>query len=230
MNILLVSATEVEIQIVLENLEQVDIWSDRLKKYRYKQMNLDVLVTGIGMINTAFHLGKTLSFSYDFALNVGIAGSFDKAIDLGTVLHIVQDEFTELGAEDHDNFISLIELGLQKENSFPYTGKVLINTSVIDSPVLNKLPKVSGITVNTVHGNAISIKNVIDKFSPTTESMEGAAFLLACLTEKIPCAQIRAISNYVEPRNKEAWNIPLAVKNLNDKIAEILNELSETHE
>jgi futalosine hydrolase len=57
------------------------------------------------------------------------------------------------------------------------------------------------------------------------ESMEGAAFMFACEIEDIPYVQIRAISNYVEKRNKEGWNIPLAIENLNRKIMEIIDSL-----
>ncbi|KKO19734.1 MAG: hypothetical protein BROFUL_01556 [Candidatus Brocadia fulgida] len=45
--------------------------------------------------------------------------------------------------------------------------------------------------------------------------MEGAAFFYACLMERIPCLQIRTISNYIEDRNKGRWNVPLAIDNLN---------------
>jgi futalosine hydrolase len=37
--------------------------------------------------------------------------------------------------------------------------------------------------------------------------------------------QIRSISNYVEKRNKENWNIPLALKNLHATILELLAKI-----
>jgi futalosine hydrolase len=37
---------------------------------------------------------------------------------------------------------------------------------------------------------------------------------------QIPCIQLRSISNYVEPRNRSNWNIPLAIKALNDYLLE----------
>jgi len=55
--------------------------------------------------------------------------------------------------------------------------------------------------------------------------MEGAAFLYACLLEGISCLQIRAISNKVERRNKDNWDIKLAVKNLTEKSLEIIKTL-----
>jgi futalosine hydrolase len=55
--------------------------------------------------------------------------------------------------------------------------------------------------------------------------MEGAAFLFVCENERIPYVQIRAVSNYVEKRNRDAWNIPLALSNLSLKMIEILDAL-----
>jgi futalosine hydrolase len=46
--------------------------------------------------------------------------------------------------------------------------------------------------------------------------MEGAAFFYACEEAQVEALQIRCISNYVEKRNRENWNLALAVKNLND--------------
>jgi len=62
-------------------------------------------------------------------------------------------------------------------------------------------------------------------FNPQVESMEGAAFFYACLLEGITCSQIRTISNKVEKRNKDNWNIPLAVKNLCATGLQIINTL-----
>ncbi len=56
--------------------------------------------------------------------------------------------------------------------------------------------------------------------------MEGAAFFYACLMTQAPFLQIRAISNYVEPRNKDNWNIPLAIDRLNEVLAQMVNGLA----
>ncbi|HEY9083244.1 MAG TPA: hypothetical protein VIN73_07910, partial [Vicingaceae bacterium] len=84
---------------------------------------------------------------------------------------------------------------------------------------------VKGITVNTTHGDETSIAKVKNLFHPQVESMEGAAFLYACLLEGISCLQIRAISNKVERRNKDNWDIKLAVKNLTEKSLAIIKNL-----
>ena len=42
---------------------------------------------------------------------------------------------------------------------------------------------------------------------------------------KIPCIQIRSISNKVEKRNKENWNLGLSISNLNTEVEKIINNL-----
>ena len=55
--------------------------------------------------------------------------------------------------------------------------------------------------------------------------MEGASFLYACRMNNIACLQIRAISNRVERRNKESWDIENSLENLTEKLIEILNTI-----
>lgn len=195
--------------------------SAQLSSYTYKSQQIDVLITGVGIHATAFSLGKYLSEKYQFAINSGIAGSFNRTIDLGTVVNIYSDCFAELGVENDKDFISIFDLGLLDKNNFPFENGWVKNKWNLKNSVVDILPKVSGITVNKVHGNEENIEKVFQLFHPYTESMEGAAFLYACRMENIPCVQIRSISNYVEKRNREAWNIPLALQNLHQTILTI---------
>lgn len=167
----------------------------------------DILITGVGMTATAFALGQKLQASYTQVLNLGIAGAFDKNIPLGTLVYISKDTFSELGAEDDQNFIGIDELGF---------GTSTMETRKTENKSLEPLMQGTGITVNTVHGNAGHIAEIVSRLNPTVESMEGAAVLYACKQTKLPCIQVRAISNYVEKRNKSNWKIGLAIKNLND--------------
>lgn len=225
MYILIVSATSLEIDPMLKNFEFIEKKESNLTFYKYRDFDIDVLITGIGMVATAYYLGKTLqSYKYDVAINAGIAGCFDKNIALGEVLNITSDSFSELGAENGEYFLSLVDLKLIEEDSFPFSSLELINDSVLKSEVVNQLIKVKGITVNTIHGNEENIEKIKKRFNPVTESMEGAAFMYACKLQNLKHIQIRSVSNYVEKRNKESWNIPLAIKNLNNKLIEILDE------
>ena len=210
MKILLIAATKAELAIVFEHFE--------LPQQDFVQhAKFDILITGVGLTATAFALGKTLNSSYNLALNVGIAGSFNSQIALGSLVNIETDRLADFGAEDHDNFLTIDDLGLGN-SSYQATYKPT-------EPNILQLPKVSGITVNTAHGNAQSIAKTIAKYNPATESMEGAAVFYACLSLQVPCLQIRSISNYVTPRNKLAWQIELALKNLNLWLIDYLENL-----
>ncbi|MFO7826991.1 MAG: hypothetical protein R6V23_00095, partial [Bacteroidales bacterium] len=83
--------------------------------------------------------------------------------------------------------------------------------------------KVSAITSDRTNGKKESIDKLKQKFNADIETMEGAAFFYVCLQEEVKFMQIRAISNFVEERNQQNWNIPLAIEQLNKKLLEIIN-------
>ncbi|OCX50283.1 futalosine hydrolase [Mucilaginibacter sp. PPCGB 2223] len=172
-----------------------------------------VLITGVGMVATAFALGRHLAVNnYDLVVNLGIAGSFDRSIGLGEVVEIAEDRIAELGAQDDEAFLSIEALGFGESDFYP-------------ERMITQLRKVRAITVNTVHGNEASIAKISNRLQPQLESMEGAAFFYACKQAGVAGVQIRAVSNYVEKRNRNAWKIGLAIKNLNSFAVDLLQQL-----
>ncbi len=225
MRILVVAATSFEIRPFASRLPLISHESDILSTHLHNNATVDILVTGVGMMLTAWHLGKLLAGKkYDVALNAGIAGAFSQEIKIGTVVNVTEDCISELGAEDGKDFLTIFDLGLMDSDQPPYQSGRLINSSLVKSETLKALPIVGGSTVNTIHekrtGGQADGRNI------DIESMEGAAFLFACLSEKIPCAQIRSISNYIEERDKSRWNVKLALDNLNKSLLEIIREIS----
>jgi futalosine hydrolase len=179
--------------------------------------DLDILITGVGMVATATHCSRALTTArYGLVLNLGVCGAFDPALTPGTVVHVTSDRLPELGAEDGDRFLSIHDLQLLGENEFPFEGGALVNNRPPANPIIASLPAVSAVTVNTVHGSEASIKRVVQRFRPQVESMEGAAFMYACLMHDVPFAQVRAVSNVVEKRNRAAWKMAEAIAALND--------------
>lgn len=226
MNILIVSATYIEIEPLLLQFQfELEI-NQKLRSYTYKNHQIEVLIPGVGMTCTAYWMGKTLATKlYDVAINVGLAGSFDDNLTIGEVVNITSDQLSELGAEDGESFLSLIDMDLIMDEDFILNNGEMENTIPIQNKTIDSLPKVKAITVNTTHGDSESIKKIKDLFNPQVESMEGASFFYACLLEGISCSQIRSISNRVEKRNKDNWDIPLAVKNLCSTTLQIINTL-----
>lgn len=225
MRLLLVVATEPEIAPLLAAMTWKHDAGSQLKSYAYNGHAVDVLITGVGMVATAAWTARTLAtVNYDAAINAGICGSFDHSIELGEVVRVQTDFTPELGAEDNDQFIDVHELKLLGKDEFPYRNGVLHGSSAGVFAVLGKLKSVSGITVNKVHGNEQTIAAITQRHNPQTESMEGAAFYYACAVAGVPAMQVRAVSNYVERRNRAAWKIGEAVQNLN---AAVLNYLDQ---
>lgn len=226
MNILIVSATYLEIEPLLTHFHFIEQTNQKLRRYTYKNHQIDVLISGVGMTFTAYWLGKILTSKvYDAAINLGLAGTFDDKIKIGKVVNVISDRIAELGAEDGEKFLSLIDMDLLQDEDFMLQNGEMINSIPIENEFTKSLQKVSAITVNTIHGEENSIENIKTLFHPQVETMEGAAFFYACLLEGIPCLQLRAVSNKVERRNKENWDIKLAVKNLTEVSLKLINEL-----
>jgi len=149
--ILIVAATETEIAPLLERMISLPTGDLSVDLYSRGSHEIDVLITGIGMVATAAWCSRALAQTpYDLALNLGVCGSFDSFIEPGTVVHVVKDRIAELGAEDGDAFRTIEELQLPGQAEF-------VNFDPPSNSGIEQLPSVTGITVNTVHGNERSI-------------------------------------------------------------------------
>ncbi len=206
MDILIVSATELEIEPFLQ------------QKYK-----ADVLITGVGIPATVFHLTKKLiAKNYILAIQAGVAGTFGNGLELTDVALVKEDVFADSGIEEKGNFHTLFETGLAGNNDFPYVNGWLIN----DNPLLNKLqlPLAKAITINKITDNQSTWQPLQQKFSASLESMEGAAFHYVCLQQKINFLQLRAVSNMVGERNKSKWEMKNAIENLNSELLKIIKQ------
>jgi futalosine hydrolase len=213
MQILIVVATNLEIKPFAEIM--------------HKYPDVKVLTTGIGMVATAFALGKELTVNnYDLVINAGIAGSYNRNINIGEVVNVITDRIVEMGADDGENFIPFNKLDIERLSQSTNDDGFLVNNSIIENQVINNLKKVNGITVNTIQGNENKIKKMVDTFDPDIETMEGAAVFYSCHSMDIPFFQIRAVSNYIEKRNTANWNIKKAIENLNYTLINIIDGIT----
>jgi futalosine hydrolase len=217
MRILLVAATSFEVAPLAGRLTATADSSERVRTFTHGPHHLDILTAGVGMVATAAGCARALaSHGYDLAINLGVCGSFNAAYPPGSVVNVVTDCFPELGAEDGERFLTVHELGLLGMDDPPFRGGKLVNAEPGVNAAAAALPRAAGITVNTVHGDDGSIARVVERLTPDVETMEGAAFMYACLTSGVRFAQLRAVSNMVERRNRAAWKLPEAVAALNE--------------
>ena len=189
-------------------------------------LNIDVLITGIGLTATSYSLARYFGHKRpDLVIQAGLAGCFDKNFSLGTVVAVKQDTVADQSVMEKKKLLTLFDLGLMKQNQFPYAKGWLRNNN---SNLLKscRLKSVNGITVNQVSTSKQMIKFYQRKFNPVIESMEGAALHYVCLMEKIPFLQVRSISNYAGERNKQKWNLKESIINLNNKLISILETLN----
>jgi futalosine hydrolase len=216
-NILIVAATAAEIQPFLDAYA-IRAGAEGRLFVSASDPDVFTLITGTGMVKTAFELGKLIGSRFDLAINAGICGCFT-GFGIGDLVNVTQDRFSEMGAEDDRKFITIDELGLGEQAvtaAYPF-----------EHPLVATLPVTNGITVNRVHGNEKSIARMAERFQPHVETMEGASFLYAANGQRWKSLQLRAVSNMVTRRDRDSWSIDLAVKNLNDFLIRLVESLNK---
>jgi futalosine hydrolase len=215
--ILYVTATEPEGETINKALDMVSVQNESGK------FEICRLVTGVGSISTAWSLKEwiTNNGKPDLAINGGIAGSYKDEFSLGDVVTPLTDCFADAGIEDGDDFFTLSEAGLVPLDVFPFKGGLIYSDKIIYYKIKGILKPVSAITVNMATGSETTREKLAKKFNPDIETMEGATFFYICSREYIPFLALRAISNKVEKRNKNNWNIELALNNLSEKLVDV---------
>lgn len=184
---------------------------------------VDILITGIGMMATSFSLTKSiLNKRPDFILQAGVAGCLDKNLPLTKIVLVEEETIGDLGVEEHGAFKTLFELNLLDKNSFPWKdGKLCNNIEILKS---TGLTVVDGVTVNEISTNQDRIGYYHKQLNASVESMEGAALHYIALQEKIPFLQMRSLSNFAGERDKNKWVMDVAIANLNIELIRLVTK------
>ncbi len=223
MRILYVTATETEGNTLRRLLKP----SGSSEVFRYGMTSIELLVTGVGSVATAWRLTKRLAGGPvpDLIINGGLAGSFRDEIRTGDVVIPLSDTFADAGIEDHEKDLTLFEAGLSDADGFPFSGGLLRAENDFVPLAVGLCPFARAITVNRASGSAPTIAALRENFNPDIETMEGAALFYVCLLEKVPFLALRAVSNKVEPRNRAGWDTRLALDNLSAMLGKLLFKL-----
>lgn len=218
--IAIVGATQMELNQLIDFLESETVQISPLH-YQYHEINIDILITGPGILNTTYALMNYLmEYQPEAWIHAGIGGAFDPSLKMGNTYLISNEYLVDFGAQESDGtIINPFKLGWSDPNEFPYTNEKL------ECPyVLDELPSATGMTTLYSHGYEEKINALREGWHGQIENMEGAAFFYVSLMRNIPFLSIRSISNYVASRNKENWDINTAVNNLNDSIITLLKK------
>ncbi len=224
MKILLVTATVREWEPIRVRLHSAGFKADPSGILCKKDLEVAVLVTGIGMMMTAAQLSSQYAIvKPDLSINAGIAGSYQAEIELGSVVNVITEQVGDLGVQHRDGrFSDLFQEKLIDANSFPFTEGKLVN------PASDRkfLPNKHGLTLNTSSGFGPTIERIKNKYHADVETMEGAAFFYVNLLHEVPFLELRSISNYVIPRDRSTWVVEMALAQLSETIVEMLEQLT----
>jgi len=212
MQLLLCASTEFEIRPAIDFIR------------KEKVPNVDILITGVGMMATTYSLTKAiLKKRPDFVLQAGIAGCLDENLTLTKVVLVENENIGDLGVLDNGIFKTLFDLSLLDKFSFPWdNGKLTNNLQVVKS---TGLKIVDGVTVNEISTHKDRIVYYKNQLNASVETMEGAAFHYVALQEDLRFLQMRSLSNFVGERDKTKWVVDVAVANLNIELMKIIIKL-----
>ncbi|WP_069752569.1 futalosine hydrolase [Streptomyces sp. EN16] len=183
----------------------------------------DVLAGGAGpaaaAAATAFALAST-SAPYGLVVSAGIGGAFTPLTPLGSLVVASDIVAADLGADTPDGFLPVTALGFGRDRfTAPPTlvREVAAATGAAAGPVL---------TVSTVTGTAERAGALLAAHpGALAEAMEGFGVAEAAARAEVPVTELRAVSNAVGPRDRDAWRIGDALAALTDafgKIAPVL--------
>ena len=209
--IAVVAATAEELQPFLLFLQK-EASQHSFQSFQLHQLQVDLLYTGIGVMQTTYNLMDYLHHRHpDGWIQAGIGGAFDHKLQIKKVYQVSSETLVGLGAQQRDGRIDdPFRMGWMDPDAFPY------ESGVLHCPYKPKweLETATGMTTFHSHGNEEAIALLQHGMTGQIENMEGAPFFYISLIRKIPFLSIRAISNVVEPRNVAAWQIEPAVEAL----------------
>ncbi|OIO05884.1 MAG: futalosine hydrolase [Desulfovibrionaceae bacterium CG1_02_65_16] len=184
------------------------------------------LATGVGVVNAALELGRTLAARPDVAgvLDVGVAGSLDVAAHpVGCVRLIERECWPEYGLLAAGALVAdarALRFSLNGGPAdAPETSGAIFETLQWDALApLRRLGLEAGgwttaacLTVSGVTADAARAGELFACFGPCLENMEGFALAYGARRAHLPFIELRAVSNPVGARPPRGWNLPGAL-------------------
>lgn len=183
-------------------------------------------LAGVGLaaaaVNGAIELAKA---EYDLVIIAGIAGGFVGQAEIGSLVVASEIIAADLGVELLDGFSSLDELGFGSTRvGVAADVAERVTAALIAAGLPAQMAPV--LTVATATGTAATAAALAARVpGAAAEAMEGFGIATAAQQRGVPVLEIRAISNAVGPRDRDAWRIGDAFKALeaaSSVLAEVL--------
>ncbi|MYX76202.1 futalosine hydrolase, partial [Streptomyces sp. SID3915] len=153
---------------------------------------------------------------YGLVVSAGIGGGFAPAAPVGSLVVASAIVAADLGAETPDGFVPVTGLGFGRDLFVPPAAlvrEVAEATGAVRGRVL---------TVSTVTGSAARTAALLAAHpGAVAEAMEGFGVAEAADRLGVPVLELRAVSNAVGPRDRDAWRIGEALAALTEAFGKI---------
>ncbi|WP_335933851.1 futalosine hydrolase [Streptomyces sp. PTD5-9] len=172
---------------------------------------VDVLAGGAGpaaaAAATAFGLAAgsgsgPASTPYDLVVSAGIGGGFAPVAPVGSLVVASGIVAADLGAQTPDGFLPVTALGFGRDRHVP-PASLVRETAAATGAHRGEILTVSTVTGDAERAAALRAAHP----RAAAEAMEGFGVAEAADRAGVPVLEIRAVSNAVGPRDRDAWRI-----------------------
>ena len=197
-----------------------------------------LLETGIGLVNAAHALASALAMDLpDLVVQFGVGGAYPgSGLDVGDIGIADREIYGELGVRTTLGWQGVEIIGLPTArigderyyNCFPADADLVreaLSTLDRDGPWSGSRPLVKAgpfVTVQECSGTQALGEERARRFQAICESMEGAASAHICALEGIPFLEVRGISNLVDDRDRERWELGAASARAQEAVVALL--------
>lgn len=243
-DILISAAVKDELQLLISkalNLNSYLINKTEVSTGTINNKHIVFVTTGPGVINTAHALTLVLEKTQpNLIIQTGCAGAFeDSGIKTGDVGIATCEIDVHTGIEHSEGEVNVptaLPFPLFTKNNTNYTNRFSTDEELSEKAFSTlsknnkesfKIVKAPFITVSTITATDKRKETLYLAYKPCMESMEGSSAAHISMLYDIPFIEIRSASNLVGKRDKSKWDLPLAFKNCNLAVLDILNNMDD---
>lgn len=230
--IVVLSATGFEQEVLREEVEEAvgqQVAGREWVSGRVGGEEVLLVATGIGAVNTSHALTCVLQARRPaWVLQIGVGGAYPQSgLGVGDLALACEENYGDLGVRTEEGWqggevigIPVLDGDVVRYNNFPLDGAWVQQAAAI-LPDARVGPFV---TVQECSGtDALGLERG-ERFGALCENMEGAAAAHLCALYGVPFVEVRVMSNIVEKRDREQWDLPLAVERAQAAALQLLEQ------
>lgn len=236
--VVIIAAVPLEIELLEKALE----YSGRVKAGGFEYVegavgNLWVVVCagGVGKVNAAAATAVMIDrYQPQLVINIGCAGAYiGSGLSIGNLVVASEEVLADDGVVVADgwkdlryiNLPSVEQGGLSCYNILPLSRHASEKAMQLADYYGVFLVRGRSATVSTCSGTRQYGAKLSQRWNALIENMEGAAVAQVCLRCSVDCLEIRGVSNQVEERDLNKWDIPRAVEAAQRFVLKFLEEM-----